>query len=150
MRLNLTRQADHALRAMVFLAGQRDGGRRKAAEIAAAAGIPVPFAARVLAQLQHAGLLDARAGRDGGYILARNPAAISLLDVIEAIEGPLEARDCLLRDHRCGTDGHCLLHEAWAAAQGALREVLAEASIDSMIQGAVNGLARARVPEPVA
>ena len=129
MRLNLTRQADHAVRAMVYLAGEPVGERRKAAEIAAAAGIPGPFAQRVLARLQREGLLLARAGQEGGYTLARPPAEISLLELIEAIEGPLAARHCLLRDRACGTDGHCLLHGAWSTAQGALRSVLAATSL---------------------
>jgi len=129
LRLNLTRQADHAVRAMVYLAGQPTGGRRKAAEIAAATGIPGPFAARVLAQLQRSGLLIARAGHDGGYVLARPAASLSLLEVIEAMEGPLHASTCLMRDQVCGHDGYCVLHAAWSAAQAALRDVLAATPI---------------------
>lgn len=125
MRLNLTRQADHAVRAMVYLAGQPPGERRKAAEIAAATAIPAAFAARVLAQLQRAGLLLARAGHDGGYTLARPASRVSLLEVIEAMEGPIQARTCLMHDQLCGQESHCVLHGAWSAAQTALREVLA-------------------------
>jgi Rrf2 family protein len=125
LRLNLTRQADHALRAVVYLAGQPAGERRKAAEIAAATGIPGPFAARVLSQLQRSGLLAARAGHEGGYVLARPAASLSLLHVIEAMEGPLHASACLMRDQTCGEGGLCVLHGAWSAAQAALRDVLA-------------------------
>jgi Rrf2 family protein len=123
--MNLTRQADHAVRAMLYLAGQPAGERRKAAEIAGATGIPGPFAARVLSQLQRTGLLVARAGHDGGYSVAGDPTRLSLLQVIEAMEGPLQATTCLMRDQACGHDGHCVLHEGWSAAQGALRDVLA-------------------------
>jgi Rrf2 family protein len=129
--LTLSRQGDHAVRAMVWLAGQPTEGRRKAAEIAEAVGIPPAFAARVLAQLNRAGLLDARAGSVGGYALARPAASISLLEVIEAAEGPLLARGCILRDQPCGTDGYCVLHEAWQASQNALRAVLAETPLVS-------------------
>ena len=131
LRLNLTRQADHAVRAMVYLAGQPAGERRKAAAIAAAAGIPAPFAARVLAQMQRSGLVVARAGHDGGYVLARPASDVSLLEIIEAMEGPLQASTCLMRDQACGHGGHCVLHGAWSAAQQALREVLASTPLAS-------------------
>jgi Rrf2 family iron-sulfur cluster assembly transcriptional regulator len=129
MRLSLSRQADHAVRAMVWLAERPPGDRRKAAEIAEAVEIPRAFAARVLARLNGAGLLDGRAGYLGGYALARPAAAISLLDVIEAIEGPLRARSCLLRDAPCGTGDDCPMHTAWRTSQDALRDVLAATAI---------------------
>ncbi len=100
-------------------------GRHKAAAISSAVGIPPVFAARVFAQLQRQGLLHARAGQQGGYTLARPATETSLLDVIEAMEGRVGSRDCVLRDTPCGTDGTCLLHEAWNAAQNALRAELA-------------------------
>ena len=133
MRMSLTRQADHAVRALVWLAGQPAGSRRKAAEIAGAVGIPLPFAARVFARLQRAGFLAARAGHDGGYALARRPSDVSLLQVIEAFEGPLHARGCLMRDGACGVGGFCQLHGAWATAQAALRNVLAGTSLAEAI-----------------
>ena len=133
MRMSLTRQADHAVRALVWLAGQPAGSRRKAAEIAGAVGIPLPFAARVFARLQRSGFLIARAGHDGGYALARRPSDVSLLEVIEAFEGPLRARGCLMRDGACGAGGFCQLHGAWATAQSALRDVLAGTSLAEAI-----------------
>ena len=133
MRMSLTRQADHAVRAVVWLAGQPAGTRRKAAEIAGAVGIPLPFAARVLARLQRGGFLAARAGHDGGYALARRPSDVSLLEVIEAFEGPLRTRGCLMRDGACGADGFCQLHGAWTTAQAALRGVLEQTSLADAI-----------------
>jgi Rrf2 family protein len=139
MRLTLTKEAEYALRALVWLAqaeameaaaaaevGHAGGtvARHKAAAISAAADIPLHFAARVLAHLQREGLLRARAGQQGGYTLARPAGDVSLLDVIEAVEGPLQTRTCVLRDAACSSDGPCVLHNAWRTAQSALREVL--------------------------
>jgi Rrf2 family protein len=135
VRLSLTRQADHAVRAMVWLAGQPAGDRRKAAEIAEAVHIPPPFAARVLSQLNKQGLLDARAGHDGGYTLARPSAGVSLLEIIEAIEGPLRSRTCLLRDAQCGEGGqHCPLHDAWSTAQATFRDALATTTLTNEVE----------------
>ena len=131
-------QAGHAIRAMVWLAQTEAESqigemvsRQKAATIADAVGIPPAFAPRVLARLQHEGLLRARAGRQGGYTLARPAGRISLLEVIEAIEGPLLSQECLLRDESCGTTQFCVLHNAWGAAQEALRTVLEQTSLSA-------------------
>jgi Rrf2 family protein len=139
MRLTLTKETEYALRALVWLAraeateaaaaaeaGHAGGpvSRHKAAAISSAATIPPHFATRVLAHLQRQGLLRARAGQQGGYTLARPASDVSLLDVIEAVEGPLQTRTCVLRDAACSSDGTCVLHNTWRAAQSALREVL--------------------------
>ena len=136
MRLDLTKQAGHVIRAMVWLAeteAQSQTGeptsRQTAAAIASAVGIPPAFAARLLAQLRRRDLLRARAGQQGGYTLARPASEISLLEVIEAAEGPLLSHECLLRDSSCGTTDYCVLHTAWSAAQEALRTVLSQVSL---------------------
>jgi Rrf2 family protein len=108
--------------------------RHKAAAIAAATGIPPVFVARVLANLQRQGFLNARAGQQGGYRLARPPQEITLLEVIEAVEGPLVTRDCVLRDTTCGAQGrYCVLHDAWSTAQSALRDSLAQTPLSSAV-----------------
>lgn len=133
MRLTVTKQTEYALRALIWLgehgsvgsvSGNGSEARHKAAEIVGATGMPPLFAARVLAQLQRRGLVRARAGAHGGYTLARPPSEITLLEVIEATEGPLQANECVLRDAPCGGEAPCVLHFAWSAAQAALRAVL--------------------------
>jgi Rrf2 family transcriptional regulator, iron-sulfur cluster assembly transcription factor len=163
MRLSLTKQTEYALRALVWLAQtdlwgsggasashqapnigvashvgsvNSDSGlvRHKAAEIADATSIPPVFATRVLAHLQRQGLLHARAGQQGGYTLARPASQITLLEVIEAVEGPLVTLSCVLREAGCGVDGtYCILHDAWSRAQEALRDTLAQTTLDSAI-----------------
>jgi Rrf2 family protein len=136
MRLTLTKQTEYALRALVWLSTEEESpraaglpARHKAAAIASGAQIPPVFAARVLSQLQRQGLLRARAGQQGGYTLAHPPAAISLLRVIEAVEGPLQTRTCVLRDSACGAGDTCLLHDSWSTAQDALRSVLGQTTL---------------------
>lgn len=130
MRLALTKQAEYAVRAMAWLSRQdMEPERRKAAEIAQATGIPPVFALRVLSLLQRQGFLDARAGQYGGYALSRHAASITLLEVIEAVEGSVSTRGCVLRDLSCGDDGYCAMHQAWSQAQAALRDTLAATTI---------------------
>jgi hypothetical protein len=93
----------------------------------------------VLAHLQRRGLLHARAGPHGGYALARPVAAITLLEVIEAMEGPLQTSTCVLRDGACDAGGACLLHDAWGAAQEALRTALSRTTLADAPRGARPG-----------
>jgi Rrf2 family protein len=118
--------------------------RHKAADIARGAGIPPVFATHVLALLAHHDLLRARAGQNGGYTLALPPGQVTLLDVIEAAEGPIVSSECVLRDTRCGDAGFCQLHEAWSAAQQALRAVLAATTLADIVGGITKSLAETR------
>ena len=125
MQISLTKRGDYGIRAVLDLARNADGGRRKTREIAEAMNIPRGFLSQILATLAHAELVRATAGRDGGYVLARPAGAISLLDVIRAVEGPVGLQQCLLRGIPCGTSQFCDAHDAWARAQDALNRELA-------------------------
>ena len=127
MRLELTRRGDYAVRAMLALAAAETGGWTSAPRIAGAMAIPERFLPRVLRDLARAGLIEAHAGRSGGYRLARPASAISLLDVIDAVEPPEPAPRCVLRGIPCGVDGRCQVHDAFDAARLAHRARLADA-----------------------
>jgi Rrf2 family protein len=83
----------------------------------------------VLADLAAAGLVTARTGRAGGYRLARPAGAISLLEVITAVEGDARRRACVLRGIPCGSDGFCVVHGVFMAAQDAMLDQLARATL---------------------
>jgi Rrf2 family protein len=127
MRLELTRRADYAVRAMLALAN--DDERLSAATIARRMAIPAGFLPHVMRDLMAAGLVSATAGRHGGYRPARDPATISVLDVIEAIEGDGRRRTCVLRNAPCGRDGYCAIHRVFSSAQDALLDELGQATL---------------------
>jgi Rrf2 family protein len=133
MRLELTKRGDYAVRAMLALA--RDPGDRPVAarRIADAMDIPVRFLPQVLGDLQRAGLVEATAGRSGGYRLAASAETISLLAVIEAVEGDSRRRTCVLRGGPCGVDGFCDVHAVFFAGQEALLAELAGASLADLV-----------------
>lgn len=117
MRLELTKRADYAIRAVLALARTPPGERRSVREVAADQSIPVRFLAQVMGDLVGAGLVEATVGRSGGYRLAKSPAAISLLEVVEAVEGDSRRRVCVLRGGPCALEGVCDVHAVFAAAQ---------------------------------
>ena len=92
--LRLSKKADYALIAMTHLALQPGGGALSAREIAGAYDIPVELLAKVLQRLARQGLLDSHQGTRGGYHLARKATAISVADVIQAIDGPVMVTAC--------------------------------------------------------
>ncbi len=132
MQVALGRRGDYAVRAVLDIARQANAGRRKAREIAASMEIPDRYLTQILAQLVNEGLLNAVAGPDGGYSLARPPETITLLDVVEAAEGPISLDVCVLRGGPCEWDEVCPIHTPWSRAQQALMEELSNASFTEL------------------
>ena len=128
MELRLGKRADYTVRAVLDLARHSDQGRRKAADISAEMDIPASYLPQLLAELVRAGLVRSVAGRKGGYTLARDPAFITLLEVIEVAEGVVTSTECVLRSGPCRWDDACAIHDPWLRAQEALRRSLSATS----------------------
>jgi len=129
MRLELTRRGDYAVRAMLALSRLADDERLSVRRIAQEMEIPARFLPQVMGDLSRAGLVEATTGRSGGYRLARAPSSISILDVVEAVEGDSRRRGCVLRGGPCGLDGHCDVHDIFFAAQDAMLRTLSGAAL---------------------
>lgn len=151
MRLELGRRADYAVRAVVDLARHHgDPSRRKGREIATEMDIPGTYIPQILAELVRVGIVDSVAGPGGGYVLARDPADISLLEVITAVEGEIGSGECVLRGGPCRWDGACAVHEPWWRAQQALRDELARTSFRDIAEiDAGLDAGTYEVPEPL-
>ncbi|MBN9662002.1 MAG: Rrf2 family transcriptional regulator [Acidobacteria bacterium] len=122
--MQLTRAADYAVRVMLHLASVPSGGRVTLSEFANFGDAPEAFLSKVLQALTRAGLTLSHRGVSGGYTLARPAEAITLLDVVEALEGPLQLNICIGPDGFCGRSGWCSVHLVWQEAQDALTSVL--------------------------
>ncbi len=130
MNMTLSKRGDYVMRSAISLARAFDSGRpRKIREVVADTELPRTFASQILADLVRAGLAVSKAGRDGGYRLARPPEKISVLEVVEAAEGPLRAERCALGDGPCRWESVCPLHETWVAATARLNSLLAETKL---------------------
>jgi len=119
------------VRAMLVLA-RPQAGQLTAAQLAVETDIPPNLVPQVMGDLVRAGLAANRRGRHGGYRLARAPHEISLLAVIEAVEGDPRRRTCVLRGGPCGRDGTCGVHDAFFRAQEAVFHTLAGVSLDQV------------------
>jgi len=118
MRLEITRRSDLATRALIELA--RFDRRTKASELATAIGTTPGFLSQAMTPLAARGWVRSDPGPSGGYLLTADLDEISVLDVIEAIEGPTETGRCVLADRPCGTTAPCALHHPWQQARAQL------------------------------
>lgn len=132
MKLELTKRADYAIRAVVALATAAPDERLSVRRIAADRAIPVRFLPQVMSDLVAAGLVEGLPGRTGGYRLARSAATISMLDVIEAVEGDSHRETCVLRGGPCQVNGTCDVHAIFAATQEGMIRQLRGAMIGSL------------------
>jgi Rrf2 family protein len=115
--MQITRQADYAVRAVLYLARLGTNERASTSTVAEEQRIPPSFLAKIISQLSIAGLLHTSRGARGGVTLARDAKDISLLEVIEAIDGPIQLNECVGEDGECTFDEDCVLRPVWSEAQ---------------------------------
>jgi Rrf2 family protein len=121
--MKLSTQADYAVRAVFELSRHEPGAVLHTGDIAAAQRIPGPRLAKVIHDLARADLVRTQRGHQGGVMLARPPAEISVRDVYEAVEGPILLCRCRQRVEPCVDDG-CDMHEFWHGVETLLTEEL--------------------------
>jgi Rrf2 family protein len=132
MRLEITRKTDLAMRAVQAL---RDGVQQKGADLAEVIGTTPQFIAQVMKALVDQGWVTSEPGPTGGYTLRTDPDEISLLGLIEAIEGPTVDGRCVLRGIPCPPLEPCALHDAWTRARNALLDELQKTSLSELREG---------------
>ena len=130
MRLEVTRRTDLATRALLSLA--TSGDRLKASELADALDASPGFLSQAMTPLVNRGWVRSEPGRSGGYTAVVPLDELSVLDVIEAVEGQTDVTRCVLEDRSCAGGGRCALHDAWAQARGHLLRDLSETPLSAI------------------
>ncbi len=130
--ITINRETDYAARVLLHLALQEPGQRVTAQQIAERRLIPRALVRRVVSRLSAAGLVITMRGSEGGISLARPASQISLLDVVEAFEGPLALNACTVEPDVCPLIPVCTVHEAWVHARQLLRDTLAQITFDKL------------------
>jgi Rrf2 family protein len=133
--MQITRQADYAVRAVLYLANLGTSERAATSTVAEDQRIPPSFLAKIISQLSIAGLLHTSRGARGGVTLAREPGDISLLEVIEAIDGPIQLNECVAEESQCSFDDSCPLRSVWSDAQNELVARLKKTNFAQLMQG---------------
>jgi Rrf2 family protein len=141
--MRVSAKADYAVRAMVELAaaGSSDVRPAKGEVVAAAQRIPMRFLENILGELRVHGLVHSRRGSDGGYWLAREPDAITLAEIIRAVEGPLATVRGEAADEVEYPGTSAPLRQVWLALRSNIREVLETVTLADVVSG--------ELPEPI-
>ena len=127
--------ADYAVVTMSAAARHCGGARVSAAQLAQETGLPAPTVQKLVSRLTAAGLLRSIRGAGGGLQLARPAAAISLADIVEAVEGPIALTACVEQGrHDCALEQSCSVRPHWSVVNEALRGALAEVPLSRLAQ----------------
>lgn len=122
----------YALRALTFVVAEKEKGRFQARDICEKAEIPEHFTRKVFQSLVQGGFLEARRGPGGGYSLMRDPAQITLLEAIQAIEGRDTFDHCILGFSECGKANPCPLHGMWMGAKQSVLKQLESTTVEDL------------------
>jgi Rrf2 family iron-sulfur cluster assembly transcriptional regulator len=114
----LSRPAEYALRAMTYLARQDPGERILTRDLAEAINVPAPFLSKIMRRLTAVGILDAKKGHHGGFVLAKPPAKVRFIDILRAVDFEPTADHCLFGLGNCDSQNPCPLHPEWSALKG--------------------------------
>ncbi|UCH34061.1 MAG: Rrf2 family transcriptional regulator [Armatimonadota bacterium] len=143
----IRRKTDYGLRALVALA-TADGPMR-AEELAEREDVPIAFLHKALRDLANAGIVEGQRGPAGGYTLARRADKITMLEAVEAMQGPVAVSRCLLGDDACSRQRTCGLRRAWQEVQRNIASFLSGITVDDLVQ-ALGRTARPRRRKRVA
>ncbi len=129
--MRLSNLADYAVITMQAAASHCGGIRTSAGELSDETGLPRPTVQKLVSKLTAAGLLRSVRGAHGGLQLARPAAAITVADIVEAVEGPIALTTCV--DHAaCDFEDGCTMKPHWPIINAALRGALADISLDQL------------------
>ncbi|HZQ71224.1 MAG TPA: Rrf2 family transcriptional regulator [Terriglobales bacterium] len=137
--MQITRASDYAVRVVIHLAGLPVGSTVRRSELARVGDVPEHFLSKVLQRLVHSGMVRSQRGAGGGFSLAVPAAKISMLDVVQAIEGPIRMNQCLIEGPSCERKAWCPAHQVWAETQDAVLKILGAASMEQLAAQATPG-----------
>ncbi len=133
--MRLSNMADYAVVVMSAASRHCGSARVSATDLAAETGLALPTTQKLVSILTKAGLLRSARGTGGGITLARPAAAISMADIIEAVEGPIAMTACCeTGKHDCAMEGNCQVQPHWAVVNKTVRGALAEINLAGLVR----------------
>ena len=130
--MELTRKGEYAIRGIVHLATRPNDQVCLLSDIAAAVDVPPTFLAKIFQQFSKIGLVKSYRGTGGGFILGRASDKITLLEVVEAVEGPIIPNRCVVSKGECPRDSDCSVHPVWVDVQSQVRNILKKVTLKDL------------------
>ncbi len=131
--LRVSKLTDYATALMTLLAEAPDQVH-SAQAMAERARLELPTVSKLLKQLAHAGLVESFRGVNGGYKLAREPGAISIADIVTAMEGPIGMTECSAQSGLCEHEAHCGVRVNWQHINRAISQALGRVTLADMLE----------------
>jgi Rrf2 family protein len=130
----ITRATEYAIRALMHLSKQPKGEIVLKKDICRAQDITPAFLTKILQPLIKAGIVGSQRGVGGGFFLVKSPKEITLLDIVQAEEGPIYLNQCLIEDEGCDRDLFCPVHGAWQEVRREMLTVLARYTFAQLVE----------------
>lgn len=130
--MELTRKGEYAIRGIVYLAKQPVGKVVLVSEVAEATDVPQTFLAKIFQSFAKLGLVNSFRGTGGGFLLGRHPSKITLLQVVEAVEGPISLNRCLIGEGSCDRSAECNVHPVWRRVQNEIAAILDGVTLEDL------------------
>jgi len=130
--MELTRKGEYAIRGIIYLASRPPEQVCLLSEIAAAVDVPPTFLAKIFQQFSKIGLVKSYRGTGGGFVLGRPAEQITLLEVVEAVEGTVAPNRCTASI--CPRSEACPLHPVWVDLQRKVREILNDVTLQKLAE----------------
>lgn len=123
---HISTKGDYGLLLLSSLAAHHANGREKISlrAISDEKKLPLKYLGEIAQDLKRAGIISSKEGRDGGYWLSKKPSEVSLIDVLEALEGPVEPVKCCSKENNCTIQSTCSIKGTWQEATTMMREFL--------------------------
>jgi Rrf2 family iron-sulfur cluster assembly transcriptional regulator len=132
--MQITRAGEYGVQGLMHLARRNPGQRIMLDEVSREEHIPKSFLAKIFQHLAKAGIVRSIRGSGGGFALARNPSEISILEIIEAVEGKILFQRCRMDKPDCEHAGGCALCGLFERAQDGIKDVLTSTTLQDLIQ----------------
>ncbi len=127
--MKISTKGRYGLRILLDIVLNGDNGPRLARDIATSQNISEKYISRLVIDLRKAGLIKSIRGAKGGYRMARFPEDVTLLEIVETMEGRTNIVECVLQPDACSKVGGCAVHQTWAEINRKIREVLGEVTL---------------------
>lgn len=142
MTVIFSKKCEYGLQAVLYMAAKESGCVCPSDEIARMLQIPKEFVSKILQSLTSSGIVESRKGKSGGFLLAKNPAKIKLIDIVEAIDGLEIFNSCVLGFPECSPDQPCPVHDKWGELRTKAYNMLTDETLDKFKEKTLNKINR--------
>jgi Rrf2 family transcriptional regulator, iron-sulfur cluster assembly transcription factor len=142
MTVIFSKKCEYGLQAVLYMAAKEPGCVCPSDEIADKLQIPKEFVSKILQSLTESGIVDSKKGKSGGFLLAKNPSKIRLIDIVTAIDGLDLFNRCVLGFPNCSPDQPCPVHDKWGELRTKAYNMLTDETIDKFKEKTLNKISK--------